>query len=319
MPTAWAATGRPGGLEGGHGRLLAAVRPAGWPAPRGPGPASRRACPCHPAGSCPGTRTSSSTTSAVCEARMPIFLYFWPCDRPGVLGRHDEAGLAPAPELGIDGGHHHVDVGDAAVGDPRLGAVEHPLVVGLVVDGLGAQRRDVGAGVGLAHAEGAELHVVGRAVALGHPLDELLGGAVAHDAGRGQAAAHDGQADAGVAPEQLLDGHRHGQPGGVAEHGVGHEVEAVEADLGRLLHDRPRELLPLVPLLGGRADHGLGEVVDPLLDLELVLVEGQGKVGHAKHLAGPGCDRTPVVRRIRRISRSLPGAHVRGGHEVTDW
>ncbi len=34
----------------------------------------------------PGTRTSSSTTSAVCEARMPCFLYFWPCDRPGVPG-----------------------------------------------------------------------------------------------------------------------------------------------------------------------------------------------------------------------------------------
>ena len=27
--------------------------------------------------------------------------------------RHDEAGLAPGPELGVDRGHHHVDVGDA--------------------------------------------------------------------------------------------------------------------------------------------------------------------------------------------------------------
>ena len=34
----------------------------------------------------PGTRTSSSTTSAVWDARMPCFLYFWPCDRPGVPG-----------------------------------------------------------------------------------------------------------------------------------------------------------------------------------------------------------------------------------------
>ena len=47
--------------------------------------------------------------------------------------RHDEAGLAPALETGVDGGHHHVDVGDATVGDPGLGAVEHPLVGGLVV------------------------------------------------------------------------------------------------------------------------------------------------------------------------------------------
>ncbi len=34
----------------------------------------------------PGTRTSSRTTSAVCEARMPCFLNFWPWDRPGVPG-----------------------------------------------------------------------------------------------------------------------------------------------------------------------------------------------------------------------------------------
>ena len=34
----------------------------------------------------PGTRTSSRTTSAVWLARMPCFLYFWPCDRPFVFG-----------------------------------------------------------------------------------------------------------------------------------------------------------------------------------------------------------------------------------------
>ena len=44
--------------------------------------------------------------------------------------------------------------------------------------------------------------------------------------------------------------------------------------------DRPRELLALVPLVGGGADDALGEVVDPLLDLQLVLVEVEGEVGH---------------------------------------
>ena len=57
------------------------------------------------------------------------------------------------------------------------------------------------------------------------------------------------------------------EAGRVAQHGVGHEVEAVQPDLGRLLHDRPRELLPLVPLGRRRADDVLGEVVDPLLEL----------------------------------------------------
>jgi len=173
-----------------------------------------------------------------------------------------------------------VDVGDAAVGDPRLGAVEHPLVLGLVVDGLGAQRGDVRTGVGLAHAEGAELHVIGGAVALGHPLHELLGGAVAHDAGGGQARTHDGQTDAGVAPEHLLDGDGHGETGGVAHHGVGHEVDAVEPDLGRLLHDGPGELLLLVVLGRCRSDDVLSEVVDPLLQGELILVELERDIGH---------------------------------------
>ena len=221
----------------------------------------------------PGTRTSSSTTSAVCDARMPCFLYFWPCERPLVPGGTMKLAWPRPLSSGSTGGDDHVDVGDAAVGDPRLGAVEDPLVLGLVVDGRGAQRAHVGAGVGLGDAEGAELHVVGVAVALRHPLDDLLGRAVAGDAGGGQAGAEDRQRDAGVAPEQLLHGDREGEAGGVAHHRVGHEVEPVEADLGGLLDDRPRGLLPLVPLLGGGAHDVVGELVDPVLELHLVVVE----------------------------------------------
>ena len=181
-------------------------------------------------------------------------------------GRHDEARVAAALQLGLDRRDDDVNVGDATVGDPRLGAVEHPLVVGLVVHRAGAQRRHVGAGVGLAHAERAELDVIGRAVALRHPLEDLLGRAGGGDAGAGQGRAEDRQTDAGVAPEQLLGGDRQHQPGGLEER-VGHEVEGVQADLGRLLDDRPRELLPLVPLVGDGANDVLGEVVDPFLDL----------------------------------------------------
>ena len=65
---------------------------------------------------------------------------------------------------------------------------------------------------------------------------------------------------------------------GVAE-AVQQELPAVEADLGRLLDDRVRELLALVPFVTCRADDVLGEVVDPFLDLQLVFVEC--KVSHA--------------------------------------
>ena len=109
-----------------------------------------------------------------------------------------------------------------------------------------------------------------------------------------RAGAHDRHADAGVAPEQLLDGDRQREPGRVADR-VEQEVDAVQADLRGLLDDRPRELLALVPLVGGRADDVLGEVVDPLLDLQLVLVEGQREVGHGPKLPAGNIECLPAV------------------------
>ena len=132
----------------------------------------------------------------------------------------------------------------------------------------------------------ASLILSARAEALGQPLHDLLGRAVGEDAGDAEGRAEDGEPDAGVAPaiSSITIGQQHA--GGVAE-GVGHEVERVQPDLGRLLDDGPGGLLPLVPLVGDGPNHVLGEVVDPLLDLELVLVELEGEVSHrARHLAG---------------------------------
>ena len=70
-------------------------------------------------------------------------------------------------------------------------------------------------------------------------------------------------------------------PGRVGED-RGHEIERVQPDSGGFLDDRPRGLLPLVPLVGGGPHHVLGEVVDPLLQLALVLVEGVRKVGSCR-------------------------------------
>src|SRR5207302_6731675 len=56
-----------------------------------------------------------------------VLLELLPGLQTGRRGRHDEAGLTPRPELGFDRRDDNVDVGDAAVGDPRLGAVEDPL------------------------------------------------------------------------------------------------------------------------------------------------------------------------------------------------
>ncbi len=55
--------------------------------------------------------------------------------------------------------------------------------------------------------------------------------------------------------------------------------EAVQADLGGLLDDRPGRLLLLVPLVGGRAHHVGREAVDPVADVLLVLgqLEREGR------------------------------------------
>ena len=160
--------------------------------------------------------------------------------------RDDEARLAAGLEVGVDHRGDHVDVGDAAVGGPGLGAVDDPLVGGLVVDRAGAHGTDVGAGVGLGGAEGGDLQVAGLAEHLRRPLGELLGGAVAGQAGRGQGRADDREADAGVTPEHLLHEDRDAEAGGVEGLG-GEEVEGVDPDLGGLLDHGPGEL---------GADHG---------------------------------------------------------------
>ena len=157
-----------------------------------------------------------------------------------------------------------------------------------------AQRGHVGARVGLGDAERADLHVVGRAVALRHPLHQLLGRAGGEDPRRRQRAAHDRHADPGVAPEQLLVRDRQREPARVGPE-LGQRLEAVEADLGRLLDDRPGRLLALVPLRGRRAHHALGEAVDPVADVALVVreLEREGR-------------RVALAQLVRRPPRRLP-------------
>ena len=127
----------------------------------------------------------------------------------------------------------------------------------------------------------------------------------------------DGEGDAGVTPGQLLAGDGQQQPARVEER-LGDEVEGVEPDPGGLLDDGPRGLLPLVPLVGGRPDHVFGEVVDPLLDLQLVLVEVEGEIGHGARSvparAGPA---NPRRCRCVRPGAVEPGRAGRPGNRLS--
>ena len=196
---------------------------------------------------------------------------------------NDERRLPATAQLRIDRRDDDVDVGDAAIGDPRLRAVEHPFVGGRVVHRTRAQRRHVAAGIRLAHAERTELHIIGGAIALGRPLHHLLGRAGRGDTGGGEPRPEDRQANAGIAPEELLGRDRIRESARV-ECGVRSEVERVQAVLRRFLHDGPRELFAFVPLVGRRPDHIDRELVNPFLDLELVFIGGQRELGHEELL-----------------------------------
>ena len=87
-------------------------------------------------------------------------------------------------ELRVDGRDDHGDVGDPAVGDEDLGAVEHPFVA--VATGGRPQALDVGAGLRLGDRVGADLQLLADAEALGDPLGDLLGCAGSCDARGGE-------------------------------------------------------------------------------------------------------------------------------------
>ena len=198
----------------------------------------------------------------------------------GIRG-NDEGGVAARAELAIDRGDHDMNVRDPTVGRPGLLPVDDPLVLALVVLGGGPVAGDVGAGVRLGGAERGDLDVVLGAEALRHPLDHLLRGAGAEDPGDRERRPEDRHPDPGVAPEELFIYEGEGEPGRIGPE-LSDRLEAVEPDLGRLLHDGPGELLLLIPLVRGGADDLLGEPMRPIAHVLLIL----GELERERGLAG---------------------------------
>jgi hypothetical protein len=157
-----------------------------------------------------------------------------------------------------------------AVGDEDLLAVDYPVAV--LADGVGLHRGDIGAGVGLSHRKRAQGRVLDGAVAGRNPGRDLLWRALREDRGDRQPGPLDGQGDAGAAPGQLLGDDGGHDPGGVGVRLL-QEIDAVKAHLRRLLDDRPGELLGFVVVDRHRPDLLLGEGVDPIPDLTLLVTQ----------------------------------------------
>src|ERR1022692_3693723 len=128
-----------------------------------------------------------------------------PHGQPGRAGRHDEARLAARSERRVHRCDDHVHVGDAAVGGPGLHPVQHPFVRRRVVDRAGPDRSDVTARLWLRGAERAQLDGPRPAEHLRAPFSDLLGRTIGHHRDGGQRAAHQGEPDSRVPPEQFLE------------------------------------------------------------------------------------------------------------------
>jgi hypothetical protein len=184
-------------------------------------------------------------------------------------------------EFFVDDRVDHVHVGDPAVADPHLVAVNYP--VATVALSRGPQIADVAAALGLGDRQRRELEVTRRAEALRRPLQHLLGGSGLADRGQRQRRHHDRQTDSGATPEQLFHEHRQRKPGRVADE-IAIEQRTVEAALGGLFEHRPGVLLLLVVVQGHRPDDRFGELVGS--PGQVVLCGGRRQV--ERHKRSPG-------------------------------
>src|SRR6266851_200111 len=123
------------------------------------------------------TRTLSKNSSDVSCAFMPIFSRLRPRLKPSVVVSTAISDVPLAPSLGSVLDHDH-QVGELAVADEGLGAVDHPVIA--VHHRAGLDRLQVRAGAGLGHGDGGyELAGAG----LGDPLLLLLFVAVVQQVG----------------------------------------------------------------------------------------------------------------------------------------
>ena len=145
----------------------------------------------------------------------------------GGVGRHQEARDPVASVAGA--GHHLVEVGEAAVRRPGLGALDHPLVA--VAPGGGPHRGRVGAGVRLGEAVRAEQLAAEH---VRQPALPLLLGAVGGQAEAGQRVHGDADADRGPDRADLLEH--------LEVDLVGHPAAAVLLGVGQPQQPGPAEL-----------------------------------------------------------------------------
>jgi len=122
--------------------------------------------------------------------------------QPRCSAGHHEQRLAAVSEFLVDDRVHHMHVGDAAVADPHLVAIDDPVVT--VAARASAQIPNVAAALGLGDRQGGELDIAWGSETFGRPLEHLLRRRGLTDRRQRQRGHDDRQSDSGAAPEELL-------------------------------------------------------------------------------------------------------------------
>ncbi len=216
-----------------------------------------------------GRRTESNDSSEVTDARSESLL----CTSDVVKPRVPRSTRNPrTPRVGRR--PHHGDVGHRAVGDPHLGAVEHPVIT--VAPRRGAHRRGIRSRVRLGEPEAADGAAGGH---LGQPARLLLVAAVRPDREHRERALHGHEgAQAAVAGLELLG---RDPVGGRRRSGaaVAVEVHAEQTELGDLRDQLAREGPGFEVLRDHRqrplADEGADGVADQALVVAEQVVDGE--------------------------------------------
>ena len=200
------------------------------------------------------------------EARTPIFFSFLPPEMPA-LG-DDEAGEAARTGGAVGGGEDGGHVGQSAVGDEALGAVENVLVALALGGRLDAG--GVGTGFGLGQGHGGEGGTGGQ---LAEPLFLLLLGTRQQDGGATEVVGVENGGEAATSPGYLLSHDAGGEEVHALSAVLFRHVGISEAGLEGPRYKLLRKMFGLVVLRRDGTYLLLGEFVRHLLDGSLFVAQ----------------------------------------------
>jgi len=203
----------------------------------------------------------------------------------------------------VGDGEDHVEVGDPEVGDPVLGAVDHPFVA--VGHCPGQHPAGIGARLGLGQRERRRPLAAGAAGQ--EALLELVA-AVQADRERSQLLHHQDQRRGRTRLGDLLHGHVQHQCAGAGAAVLGLERQPEDVLLGEQGPEIVRILGLLVDLRRPRRDPLLGDLTDRVAEVEMLLRDrvDLGEGGHGVDATGQ------TERSALRPGYSEPGRSDRG-------